>query len=230
MISCENRLELDNSIFFARGKERNTNGQFIGGGKVLYTCLKCGKKFEHYRSKNKKFCSRDCMFTSKEWKQSISETQKGIPRWNYEQRKLIAERMRKPRGAYKNWEEITQKVCKNCGVTKLVQEFYSVMRSDRYKSSSCKECQKVKSVMRHIEKKFGLTTEGYKKLYEQQMGLCAICHKPELRNKILSVDHDHANGNIRGLLCQLCNTGLGHFHDSVDLLIKATKYVQKYSI
>lgn len=42
----------------------------------------------------------------------------------------------------------------------------------------------------------------------------------------LVVDHCHASGKIRGLLCDLCNRGIGHFNDSVELLYKAIKYLE----
>ncbi len=79
-------------------------------------------------------------------------------------------------------------------------------------------------------KKYGISTEEYNILYELQDGLCAICMKPETQerngNKCkLSVDHDHASGEIRGLLCSKCNLGIGIFNDDLNILTRAAAYI-----
>ena len=66
-----------------------------------------------------------------------------------------------------------------------------------------------------------------KDLWEKQKGLCAICAVDlnTLPTKQQTIDHCHATGAVRGLLCQHCNIGLGHFKDSKDLLLKAAEYL-----
>jgi hypothetical protein len=66
------------------------------------------------------------------------------------------------------------------------------------------------------------------KLGEAQDHRCALCgiHENEAPSKRLVLDHDHATGRIRGLLCHHCNCGLGHFRDSPDLLATAIRYLQ----
>jgi len=44
----------------------------------------------------------------------------------------------------------------------------------------------------------------------------------------LAVDHDHKNGEVRGLLCHRCNVGLGNFQDNPELLLKAYKYLKDF--
>ena len=63
--------------------------------------------------------------------------------------------------------------------------------------------------------------------YARQSGECAICSKPEPDPLKMHVDHDHKNGHVRGLLCGLCNKGLGHFKDRMDLLVRASQYVSQ---
>lgn len=86
----------------------------------------------------------------------------------------------------------------------------------------------------HLKKEFGLTLEDFNSLLVQQDGVCAICREPEKSvhksgtPKDLSVDHDHKTGAIRGLLCWVCNTGIGKLRDSPDLLRTAANYIEKY--
>lgn len=72
------------------------------------------------------------------------------------------------------------------------------------------------------------------RLYADQDGLCAICHKAETdthqgRRKSLSLDHCHDTGAIRGLLCGRCNRGLGMFLDSPEFLQAAAHYLENHA-
>lgn len=44
------------------------------------------------------------------------------------------------------------------------------------------------------------------------------------------MDHDHITGTVRGLLCRVCNIGLGHFKDSRLHLKKAMEYLDKHDV
>ena len=62
-------------------------------------------------------------------------------------------------------------------------------------------------------------------MLEEQNGVCCICYeKPTIR--ALDVDHNHATGVIRGLLCSRCNTTLGKVNDSTVLLQKLINYLE----
>lgn len=81
-----------------------------------------------------------------------------------------------------------------------------------------------------LRAKFGITLEDYEYMVESQKGLCAICGVEQSGfKKVLSVDHDHNNGKIRGLLCHSCNVGLGMFLDNPTLLLGAIKYLSRNS-
>lgn len=73
----------------------------------------------------------------------------------------------------------------------------------------------------HLRRQYGLSREEYEQMSASQFDRCAICD----RERKLFVDHCHATGNVRGLLCNTCNAGLGLFGDSVKNLKKAAKYV-----
>ena len=50
---------------------------------------------------------------------------------------------------------------------------------------------------------------------------CAICKE---RTK-LYVDHNHATGKVRGLLCSLCNTALGHIREDAQIGKRLLEYL-----
>jgi hypothetical protein len=77
---------------------------------------------------------------------------------------------------------------------------------------------------------FGITHQEYDELLAFQQSVCAICKRPEqrmFRGKLrrLSVDHDHATGKIRGLLCSECNLALGLLGDDVEVFRAAIEYL-----
>jgi hypothetical protein len=74
---------------------------------------------------------------------------------------------------------------------------------------------------------FGITLAEYNSMLTSQDHKCAICgtHEDDLPRR-LAVDHCHAAGHVRGLLCGPCNTGLGSFKDSPKFLQTAINYIQ----
>lgn len=58
---------------------------------------------------------------------------------------------------------------------------------------------------------------------------CAICGAMETEGQKFAVDHCHATGCLRGLLCPPCNLGLGSFRDDPERLRKAAKYVEGWA-
>ena len=74
--------------------------------------------------------------------------------------------------------------------------------------------------------RYGITQEYLGELYKKQNGRCDICQK-EITMKKARIDHDHKSGNVRGLLCVSCNTGIGLLQDSVGVLESAIKYILK---
>jgi len=75
----------------------------------------------------------------------------------------------------------------------------------------------------HLRHTYGLTPEQFTDMVLAQGGHCAICGRAPKR---LMVDHDHATGRVRGLLCGRCNSALGTFGDTVEGLMRAVAYLQ----
>lgn len=83
-----------------------------------------------------------------------------------------------------------------------------------------------------LKKQYGISAKQYAEILDQQGGACAICKNGEksvahTSNKIrrLMVDHCHATGKVRGILCSRCNRGLGFFQDSMENLNGAILYL-----
>lgn len=85
-----------------------------------------------------------------------------------------------------------------------------------------------------LKKKYGLESGEFEALWMIFKGTCEICGKKMERPTkgrgqgldVVAVDHDHETGEIRGLICNACNKGLGFFKDNVELLKKATEYLE----
>lgn len=81
--------------------------------------------------------------------------------------------------------------------------------------------------------KYGITSEDYMDMWNKTDGKCYICGQEETveRNgkvKRLAIDHCHDSGEVRGLLCQNCNRGIGLLKDNVETLEKAIKYLKDH--
>lgn len=104
----------------------------------------------------------------------------------------------------------------------------------QYKQSKPEHVKKLKKKY-HLKFNYGITQEKYNELLLKQNGLCAICNEPEIipsahkdgSIRRLAVDHCHNSNEVRGLLCNGCNTGLGKFKST--LLRIAAKYVDDNS-
>ncbi len=69
--------------------------------------------------------------------------------------------------------------------------------------------------------RYGLKPADFARILLDQDGTCAICRRPPSGRRMLDIDHDHATREVRGLLCFLCNKGLGYFRQ-----IDATRLYQ----
>jgi Recombination endonuclease VII len=75
----------------------------------------------------------------------------------------------------------------------------------------------------HLTRRYGISAARAQELIDAQGGVCAICRERAPDH----VDHDHATGQVRGMLCLPCNTGLGHFNDDVEVMAKAIDYLNR---
>lgn len=140
------------------------------------------------------------------------------------------------------------KICSRCKIDKSIEEFYIKDSISGKRKSWCKECQAkyiqeykaregevLRDKWRKASRKYttedkrrnktlrqyGLTEEDYNRMYDEQEGKCGICGK----STTLVVDHNHDTGEVRRLLCNKCNVGLGCFNDNLLLLQRTVDYI-----
>ena len=78
---------------------------------------------------------------------------------------------------------------------------------------------------------YGMTIEEYEEKLKLQNNGCAICGiNPSVIGRKLCVDHQHRTRQIRGLLCNKCNSALGWVENRNHLLEKCKEYLIKWNI
>jgi hypothetical protein len=82
---------------------------------------------------------------------------------------------------------------------------------------------------KNLKFRYGLTRQQYEDMFVAQSGACALCYEPCASGNRLAVDHDHATGRVRSLLCRECNIGLGKFRESQELLRNAADYLDGWT-
>lgn len=101
-------------------------------------------------------------------------------------------------------------------------------KKERYDAQ--KDSEEFKEKRRNLKyvTRYGITVEDYERILAEQHGVCNICLQEQTtaRNN-LCVDHCHITGEVRGLLCDHCNVGLGRFKDDPELLLRAVEYLKR---
>jgi len=123
--------------------------------------------------------------------------------------------------------ELLTKICTKCKVDKpLSAECFPLHNKTKSGFDSwCKACRATyKSETRRGNYRDMISDELLKNIVET-VTECVICGSTEK----LVVDHCHTTNQIRGMLCNHCNRGLGHFRDDPELLEFARIYLLSYS-
>ncbi|WP_104633125.1 endonuclease VII domain-containing protein [Streptomyces sp. MH60] len=127
-------------------------------------------------------------------------------------------------------DEQGRKQCRGCGQW-LQEGAFTLNRSTADgRQSHCPRCVR----NRRLWYRYGITGAQYDDLLAEQGGVCAICKATNPGGKELAVDHDHAccperskscGECVRGLLCDLCNVGIGSLRDDTEILRAAVEYL-----
>ncbi len=134
-----------------------------------------------------------------------------------------------------------EKECARCRVVKPLHEF-DKNRSTRAllgRRGSCKACVRPSERRRQLKAKYNMTPEDWVALYEKQGGRCAVCRREGDMLQLLTsrkvpsdrrlcVDHEHASGKVRGLLCVPCNAGIGNARENPEILDQMKSYLAEH--
>lgn len=112
------------------------------------------------------------------------------------------------------------KICAVCKIDKPYSDYTPRKNRKTPVQFACKKC----NVDRFRLRFFGLSLDDYKQMISLQESKCKICGET---TDDLCIDHCHDSGNVRGLLCRKCNSGIGLLQDSVILLESAINYLKE---
>jgi len=119
-------------------------------------------------------------------------------------------------------ERAEERACNYCAAP-----FSSANLSRKYCSD---ECAYIGKSLREAYRRYGIDMQEYRRLWLKQKGNCAVCRQPERteRNRLLTIDHDHVSGHVRGLLCSQCNRAIGLLQDDPKVIAAAAAYVRRH--
>lgn len=96
------------------------------------------------------------------------------------------------------------------------------VRMRRYQG---KESTKARKAAYAREYHYGLTADDVNAMLVAQGGSCAVCSTHLER---FDVDHDHATGKVRGLVCRRCNIRLGALEDPA-FMVEGPAYLLRHA-
>jgi hypothetical protein len=117
------------------------------------------------------------------------------------------------------------KRCSRCKIEKEIDQFRKRRSAPDGRQYLCNECHRDDTRNR----KYGITSASYDAMLEQQGGGCAVCHEACITGRRLAVDHEHASGQVRGLLCSRCNVAVGFLQESRVLARNVADYLDQHT-
>lgn len=115
--------------------------------------------------------------------------------------------------------------CGRCELTLPLDHFNKTSRTTIGYHGTCKDCKALLQRASRVKRFYGISYEEYSQMLLEQDDSCAIC-KSSFTEKVC-VDHDHSTGDVRGLLCDSCNRGVGLLKDDPVILQSALDYLNK---
>ena len=123
--------------------------------------------------------------------------------------------------------QVNEKTCTKCKTIKpTTLEFFPPHNKKKDGLDSwCRKCRATyRSEIRRGAFRNVIDDEKLKHVIQSTTD-CVICGYVFKKDSEKVVDHDHATGKIRGILCNHCNRGLGHFRDDPVVLEFAKIYI-----
>lgn len=115
--------------------------------------------------------------------------------------------------------------CTQCAEHKPPSAFHKSAAKRNGLMAHCKVCDALKGRTR----RYGITKERFEEMWGEQGGKCSVCSDILVLGTRdgCTVDHNHTTGEVRGLLCGLCNKALGLLKDSPSILEAAIAYLRE---
>lgn len=155
---------------------------------------------------------------------ALSDEEKRIRR-NEASRRWKEKNPEKTKAITKAWREANKERVKE--YTAAASKKWRENNAEKHKeyNREWKRANKDKTRAYHLKSKFDITQDDYDRMLDDQGSACAICGTSY--DKTYHVDHDHDTGEVRGLLCDCCNRGLGYFKDNPSIMASAITYLSK---
>lgn len=137
--------------------------------------------------------------------------------------------------------------CRTCGQDLPSTAYYNRKRDHECKACACSRakqryhsCAKTRTGIKYrnrvsLIKSYGLTVVDFENMLIAQNSMCAGCNipldlfAPDKQGNSACIDHDHATGLVRGLLCRCCNLAIGYAQDSPTNLRSLALYSEKHN-
>lgn len=137
--------------------------------------------------------------------------------------------------------KIRERVCQECGTPYTLgsestlhkycsvscrSKFHNKNGGKKYRNSIKGKAASRKWRLKNV---FNITEEVFEELFDSQNRSCAICGTETPTGYNWHIDHCHATGKVRGILCSKCNQGIGLLGDTAERVKKAYEYLQQFS-
>jgi hypothetical protein len=164
----------------------------------------------------------------------VSEIDKKVRKAHNRERYIIDDKIRcpacdqwKPLGDFHKWSEGlygASRYCKLCSNEKARKNH----ELNRSKGTDGWEVHRRAYRNRYYKKTYGITLEQFEDIFKAQDCKCAICFCPldiDEESSKAHLDHNHATGKIRQILCVRCNKGIGYLQEDTEILESAINYI-----
>ena len=124
------------------------------------------------------------------------------------------------------------KFCPDCGHERPIDDFHVSRTARDGRQGYCRKHQKRRAVECGWRRQGirGMTWSRFVAMKSERHNRCDICGRTPAEaghpDKELAVDHDKQNGEVRGLLCNCCNPGIGMMADDLVVLRAAIAYLE----
>ena len=115
--------------------------------------------------------------------------------------------------------------CKSCIKTDMLNWSRNNREKARINAKVWYKNNSQKAKIKQYLYRYGLTSEQYNQMLDDQQSRCAIC---EEEKKKLVIDHNHTTMVVRALLCHKCNLRLGHYESNPNFS-KEKAYLEKWN-